>query len=229
MRRMFRSRSGWTEFLFLIVGIMIGLLLNYFVQAVGPDSLQDFLRDLLPEAVGITFTVFILDRLNSAREERQLKDMLTRRAHSRYNHTALEAIEDMRVLGYLEKGILAGKELRGSNWQSANLYKADLSNCDLTNAVLKNADFVYANLRDAKISEKQLMQTETMYGAIMPDGKKYDGRYNLSGDFAFAKRSNIDMGSPEDMALWYGVSIETYLQGQQWARNNLPAYQQPRG
>ena len=62
----------------------------------------------------------------------------------------------------------------------------------------------------------------------MPDGKKYDGRYNLAGDFAYAKRSEVDMGSPEDMALWYGVSLETYLQGQQWARNNLPAYQQPR-
>ncbi|MCA9887561.1 MAG: pentapeptide repeat-containing protein [Anaerolineae bacterium] len=229
MKRIFRSRQGWSEFLYLVVGLILGLLVRTFLDSIAPATAGDLLRDLLPEAVGITFTVLILDRLNSAREERQLKDMLIRRAHSRYNHTALEAIEDMRVLGYLEEGLLAGRELRGSNWQSANLYKADLTDSDLTNAVLKNADFVHSNLRNAKVNEKQLMQTETMYGAVMPDGKKYDGRYNLAGDFAYAKRSNVDIGSPEDMALWYGVALDVYLKGQQWARDNLPDYQQPRG
>ncbi|QPC83973.1 pentapeptide repeat-containing protein [Phototrophicus methaneseepsis] len=223
------SRQGWAELLYLVVGIVLGLLINTLLESVGPPNYHDLLRDLLPEAVGITFTVLILDRLNAAREERQLKDQLIRRAHSRYNHTALEAIEDMRVLGYLEDGLLAARELRGSNWHSANLYKADLEECDLTNAVLKKADFVYANLKGAKVAEQQLMHTETMYGATMPDGSRYDGRYNLPGDAAFAKRSEVDTGSPEDMARWYGVSLERYLKGQQWAKQHLPRYQQPEG
>ena len=69
MKRSFRSRQGWTEFLYLVVGLVLGLLVNSFLESVGPATIGDLLRDLLPEAVGITFTVLILDRLNSARPE----------------------------------------------------------------------------------------------------------------------------------------------------------------
>lgn len=206
---------------YLVLGIVIGILLNPLLRAIDPAGVREFLDNLVPEAVGIIFTVLILDRLNGVRQAQQTLEQLVRRAHSRYNHTALAAIEELRVLGKLQDGTLSGRNLRGSNWQDANLYQTDLRGTDLTNADLYRADLVQANLRGARVSDEQLAATDIMHGATMPDGSRYDGRYNLPGDFAYAQREDVDPGSPEEMAPWYGVSLERYLEGQAWAQENL--------
>lgn len=208
----------------LILGILIGLLLYPFLLSIAPDSINEFLHNLVPEAFGMVFTIFILDRLAKAREQQSIREQLVRRAHSRHNFTALAAVEELRVMGELEKGILSGRSLRGSNWQDCNLYKADLRGVDLTNANLFRADLVLANLQGARITDEQLASADIMHGAIMPDGSRYDGRYNLPGDYSYAARSKVDPGSPEDMAEWFGVSLERYLEGQAWALEHLPKY-----
>jgi len=218
-----RLRLYWkeNEWVYLIVGIAIGILIPYLFQSIQANAVNEFLLSLVPEAVGIFFTVLIIDRLDAIREEQVIKDQLVRRLQSRYNHTALQAIEEMRVMGYLEDGTLRNRNLRGSNWVDANMYQADLQGSDLGNAVLDKADFVLANLKDVNVTDEQLVTSDIMYGSIMPDGRKYDGRYQLAGDFAYARRKNVNVESDEAMANWFGVSLDHYHEGQLWADNNL--------
>ena len=218
LRRLWREN----QWVYLLVGIAIGLLIHPLLGRLQLNQYLDFLNDLVPEAVGIIFTVLILDRLDNLREKRQVRDQLIRRVHSRYNHTALQAIEEMRVLGYLEDNTLASTQLRGSDWQDANMYRANLSDTDLRNAKLSGADFVEANLSNAMVTDEQLANALTMYAATMPDGSRYNGRFNLPGDFDYARRSKVNINSEEAMANWYGVTLEDYQAGQRWAEEELP-------
>jgi hypothetical protein len=54
----------------------------------------------------------------------------------------------------------------------------------------------------------------------MPDGKLYNGKYNLPHDFEVAARKNYNPNDPASMAEYYGVSVEDYLEGQEWAQQN---------
>jgi hypothetical protein len=56
-----------------------------------------------------------------------------------------------------------------------------------------------------------------LFGAIMPDGGTYDGRYNLKGDLEFARWGQVDIDDPVEMAEFFGVSLEDYLEGQRAA------------
>lgn len=219
-----RLRLYWKEnqWVYLIVGLAIGIMLSYLFQSIQANAINEFMLSLVPEGVGIFFTVLIIDRLDSIREAQVIKDQLVRRLQSRYNHTALQAVEEIRVMGYLEDGTLRNRNLRGANWVDANMYQADLEGSDLGNAVLDKADFVLANLKDVNVTDEQLVKTDIMYGSIMPDGRKYDGRYHLAGDFAYARRKDINIESDEALAKWFGVSLEHYREGQHWADEHLP-------
>ncbi len=216
VRRLWREN----EWVYTIVGFMGGLLVFPLVNLVTTQT-GSFLEDLVPEALGISFTILILDRLDAAREHRLIKDQLLRRMHSRYNNTALAAVEELRVLGHLADESLVGRNLRGSHLQDANLYQANLREVDLTNANLLDADLVEAILTDAKVSDEQLASCHIMWKAIMRDGNRYDGRYNLKGDIALARKRGFNPNDPQSMAEYYGVPLETFLEGQQWAQENL--------
>jgi hypothetical protein len=130
---------------------------------------------------------------------------------------------------------LQGADLMGANLNNvdfhqaqlewADLMKADLRNTKLTRSNLQGADFGQAdltradlyksNLRGARnLTFEQLSTVVRLYGAIMPDGQLYDGRFNLSGDLEFARWANVDAKDPAAMAEFFGVSVARYLQGQ---------------
>lgn len=211
--------SGW---LFLIIGLMAGLLIPALMRILKVDP-ESFLENLVPEFIGIIFTVLIIDSLDRRRENTLIREQLIRQLHSYYNPVALQSIEELRVLGYLSDGSLNGLDLRGSDWREANLYEAVLIGADLRNASLHHADFARANLKDAQVTEEQLVTTKILWLCIMPDGSLYDGRYNLPHDFTVAARKNFDVNRPESMAEYYNVTTEQYLDGQRWANQNLEA------
>ena len=55
----------------------------------------------------------------------------------------------------------------------------------------------------------------------MPDGSRYDGRYNLVFEILHLPISNVNPDNPTAVADFYGVPLDTYLAGQEWARQNL--------
>jgi hypothetical protein len=210
--RIFGRRSG-NELTYLAVGIVLGVILSRITALVLTDP-AGFFQNLIPEFIGIVFTVFVLNRLDANREDRLIRERLLREMHSRYNPVALNAIEELRVLGYLEQGIMRGRDFRGSNWQDANLYQADLAGVNLKNADLRNADLYEANFEGATISPEQLRSAKTMRRCTMPDGTKYDGRYALSWDLALMKRDGFNPDDPASAAAYYEVPLDVYLMGQ---------------
>lgn len=65
------------------------------------------------------------------------------------------------------------------------------------------------------VNYDQLMVTHSMRGAIMPDSTRYNGRFNLRGDLEVAKRQGVNVYDEEEMAKFYGVTVEEYLSGQE--------------
>lgn len=86
---------------------------------------------------------------------------------------------------------------------------------------MHNSDLTSEYLNAAVISNEQLSDLSRLWHATMPNGKRYDGRFNLWGDLeGIADKSDIE--DPEFMAMIYAVSLEEYLAGQEWAEENLP-------
>lgn len=212
----FATQNSW---IYLVSGLFLGLLIYPLFQLIESD-LNEFLLSLVPEVVGIVFTVFIIDRLDRNREYRLIREQLIRKMQSRDNQTALQAVEELRVMHHLMDGTLRGKDLRGAALRDCNLYQADLRDADLINADLYNADLYEAKLAGAKISVEQLISTKTMRWAVMPDGSKYDGRYNLYHDFAVMERKEFDPTDHESCAKYYDVPLNNYLEGQRWYQEN---------
>ena len=161
----FREFSEDYHLLFVLVGWVIGLLT---IPALGilmdghMNTIIDLLKDLLPEAFGIGFTVLILDRLNDQREIESEKQRLRREAGSRDNSTAISAIDWMRhedwmagEKGLLEEEDLSFAQLTGADFgKRANLRAVNFRETDLRGAYIGSADLrdIYAlqvNLSDA--------------------------------------------------------------------------------
>lgn len=148
---------------------------------------------------------------------------------------------------------LSGFDLRNADLRYLNLTEADLSLADLSGAYLRGVELIRANLietklintdlssaslLDATVKIEQLACTSTLVRATMPDGKQYDGRFNLAmdqpeirgGSFSWSQgregRGSRSIWDPslepeEIMAQYYSVSLKEYLAGQEWADENL--------
>ena len=98
----------------------------------------------------------------------------------------------------------------------AKLSRADLQGADFSEAKLENTDMFKTNLVEARnLTDEQLQKAKRLWGATMPDGAPYDGRFNLQGDLDFAQWAKVDADDPEALAYFFGVSLETYMQGQE--------------
>lgn len=179
---------------------------------------------------------------------------LIKKLRSPDNKRVLEAVEELRVRGWLKDGslknvLLCHAHLEGADlldasmrkvdlhqahlqWadlsmadlSSVKLSRADLQGANFSQTVLDDADMYKANLRDARnLTDEQLSRARRLYGAIMPDGSLYDGRFNLAGDIDFARWGRVDVDDPEAMASFLGVSLDVYLRGQQAALESSAA------
>jgi uncharacterized protein YjbI with pentapeptide repeats len=119
----------------------------------------------------------------------------------------------------LENSHLRRTDLRMAHLQLSNLSRSDLSHACLSNADLYGADLRQVCLREANlfkanlqgarnVNDKQLAEAKSLWGAILPDGSLYDGRFNLHGDIEFAKAGHIDTHNPREMAAFYRSAEE---------------------
>jgi uncharacterized protein YjbI with pentapeptide repeats len=126
----------------------------------------------------------------------------------------------------LRKASLSLADLRGANLsyaclQETRLDKANLSGAEMDKADLRDSLMTRVNLQGAhNLSAEQLAQALRLRGATLPDGRRYDGRFNLPGDLADARFLGVDRSNLESLADLYGVSMDDYLIGQQWALEN---------
>ncbi len=78
---------------------------------------------------------------------------------------------------HLGEADLTGAYLMDAKLSSAYLYDTDLGGVDLSGADLSDAEGRFesgANLTNARVTEEQLREAESLEGATMPDGQKYE-------------------------------------------------------
>lgn len=150
----------------------------------------------------------------------------------------------------LDGNSITGADLRGAHLSFASLRDTTLFETDLEGAFmdkvdlqgaslsvravgshyaeanLKNALLSNANLKNAKVRHEQLVHAKSLWRAVMPDGKTYDGRYNLQWDINLYMKSAKDKDDPNDLASFYGVSLAEYISGQEWARENTHLFEE---
>jgi uncharacterized protein YjbI with pentapeptide repeats len=105
--------------------------------------------------------------------------------------------------------------------QAARLNRANLSESHLHDADLQGADMEGANLLGARVYDQQIVRVSCLRGATMPDGSRYDGRFGLQGDIKRAYREQVDVNNTAMMAAFFGVTVEEYQHGQDWAQERL--------
>ena len=198
--------------------------LNQHGQLFTPSLfVTDFYANISTELISIAVTVLVIDNLNSRRTIQQEKDRLILQMGSPTNSIAKEAVRILRVQGWFIDGTLRGANFLRANLQKAYLEEAYLAEANFYKANLQGAYLQKCNLTGAKhLEDWQLVQIKYLRGAILPDGLKYNGRFNLIGDLSWAHYGlHIPARSHKKMAEFYGVSIQDYRQGQLWAKKNL--------
>jgi|SRR5215213_3554474 len=84
-------------------------------------------------------------------------------------------LRDTNLMGaYLTYINLSGADLSGAWLSDAKLYRANLRAANLRGADLSDADLSEADLSGAEITDEQLARVESLEGATMPDGRKYE-------------------------------------------------------
>jgi len=166
----------------------------------------------------------VMNALDELRRRNLLKEGILKWTCLRYVH-----FKDAD-LGHadLQNANLSMSDLRGADFGFANMNaarftKANLGNANFEGANLKGALLAHVNLLHAKgLKDEQLYEVNRLRGATMPDGTRYDGRYNLPGDLWDAKFFHVDISDPKALAAFYGISVSEFTIGQQWSQESLP-------
>jgi hypothetical protein len=197
-------RSIWqnNQVLYIIAGFLAGILFFPTIEALSTDA-SDLLSGFVPEAVGIAFTVLLIDRLyqrrERAREENELKARLVRKVGSPDKATAVNAIRELTARRWLYTGALKGAYLYKSDLKGADLWGADLHEVNLSEAKMQNAKLYLANLSRSDLSDVNLEGAELISS-------------NLAG--ANLLKANLEGANLENANLcgaMLGLSTQDYL------------------
>lgn len=214
--------------LLLLVSLAVGTFGYLLENGIMFDLMtlnSDFYANISTELLSISITVLVIERLIRKREETELKRQLVRELKSNDNATALRALEELNAHDWSRHGAIRRAHLLRANFKNGYLKNVDLSytwmrdanfeNAYMQGTKLRGAVLVGVNLKGAKaLTSIQLSEAKMLLAATMPNGKRYDGRFNLEGDIIVATSKKYDMSDPESAAQFYGVSRNTYLKGQ---------------
>jgi hypothetical protein len=170
VRKIQKEFSGFYKIagglLLVCIGIGIGSVL--FRNETG------YWGNILSEALGIGFAVFVLDQRAEQRRVKDLQQRLVMEAGSSSNDTAKRALDELRHRGWLceTEGLLRGARLRAAHLQEtdlrlANLREAALTDCHLQGANLGDADLRDADLRDAHLHGANLWSADLRSTVLM--------------------------------------------------------------
>lgn len=196
-------------------GLVISFIPNWFIS--------DFYANISTDLLSIAITVLIIDGLNQQRLDEKEKSSILLELGSRNNSTALDALQIVRTRGWHSDGSMKGINLYRANLEKGFLNNAILSNVNFDQANLKDAYLSYVDLTDAKnLENAQLAQAKYLIRTKLQDGRLHDGRFNIfNQDLVWAANSeHIDITDLNQLADFYGVTVEEYLQGQKWAKEN---------
>jgi len=207
-------REIWNQYqgLYVMAGVLIGLLLFPFLELVITD-LSQLLIGLVPEAIGIGFTVLILDRIYQQREEKRnienQKQQYIRDAGSSVPGVAIKAVEDLRNHCWLEdvEGLLKGTNLSLAQLGNAPLWYANLQEVTFWNANLREANLFKANLQRANLSKANLQQAHLVLANL-----QYTNLSNSNLQHAKLESANLMKSRLSEANLQYADLAGTNLE-----------------
>ena len=234
------------RWLFALSGWLLGLVTMGAWQRVNVDVLA-LLHDLVPEAVGIVFTVLILERFAAYRTVRERKAIRIAQVKHPSNDFAVNALVEIKEQGWWDdmrnhycvkegsqKGRVAlsavkwagGVDLSQVNLQNADLFSANLEAANLQKANLEAANLVRTNLQHANLSETDMRQTNlceaNLQHAILFQSQLQVSDLSVaqlqSANLMFAKLQDTSFGNAN---LQYANLWEANLQGADLASANL--------
>ena len=161
------QRNQW---LYIFAGFLAGIVFFPFIQFVIED-LSTLIRDFVPEAVGLMFTVFFIDQLYRRREQerdiQEIKNRLLRDVNSNAHDSAVRAIDEMRASGWLMTDVnllnqarLENANLQGVNLEQVHLRQKNLKGINLSGANLHHVVFNQSNLSKANLRETYAQKAE---------------------------------------------------------------------
>jgi hypothetical protein len=159
--------------------------------------LQNFSTEIMGAfATFILFELIIGRRQKQEAEERaagQHKQRLITQMRSKDNATALNAVDELRELGWLQDGSLQGAFLVGANLQEAYLGRANLHEADLSGANLQGADLSGANLQEVGLSFTNL------YGARLRGANLQEAELDVA---EFDEKTALPDDSSVERSFW---------------------------
>lgn len=209
------SQSQLILLAILGVAILMAILSSFHD---GIFEWRGLLGNLSTELMGAVITYVIIERIvQDGVNQDELKKKLIRRLENPQTGVTWEVIQELRHQGWLEDGSLYGWFLKRANLSGVSLMGADLNGLGLYRC----------NLKDVRVTDQQLASLKDLRRTIMPDGEIYDGRYCLSGDLEWARTHygiDVNTATHQQMADYYEVPLERYIEGQQWALEHLPEF-----
>jgi uncharacterized protein YjbI with pentapeptide repeats len=194
--REFGGKTVWDWMGLLIVPIVLSLITVVFAwqQDVRQQQIEnqraEAERELAQQRAQDESLQAYLDQMSTLMLEKDLRnsedDSEVRTLARARTLTVLRRVDTSRkdeIMDFLVEADLVSKvggsapviKLAGADLSLANLDDADLRFANLHGAKLKGADLIGANLQDAEgWTEDQLSEAETLKGATMHNGQKYE-------------------------------------------------------
>jgi hypothetical protein len=178
-----KQRTRWEEivaiwadnrWLFVLAGWLLGLVSFPLIGRFTTDF-GGLVDNLVPETIGILFTVFILNRLAENRQQATEKEDLIREMGSFSSPIALRAVEALRARGWLQDGSLVSRNFKDAELERANLREAVLNRTYLVGANLKEVSGYHMQVKNVQMCDSDL---------------RY-GRFNVS-DFSDSVMCSMD-------------------------------------
>jgi uncharacterized protein YjbI with pentapeptide repeats len=146
----------------LIVGVL-GQVVHERGQLSFTSSVDAFYANLATELVGLAISVLIFDRLADRRLRLQQRGRATRQLRSTDPRFAADALEELRVEGWLFDGSLNAAQL-----QRSQLYDADMKRARLTRADFSGASLGRSSFREC-LARGAIFQSAELNGADFAD------------------------------------------------------------
>ncbi len=192
---------------FLLFISIPGGILNYLLAHPQDGHwlgmVEEFYANFSWELAGIAVTILIIDRLYQRAETKRDQAQLLRQLHSHDHMIVLQALDLLRINGWLEEGLLVNHNLADVDLHNANLRHADLRYAVLRGTNLRNADLRDANLAHADLQDADL-QGALLSGVTITES-------NLQG----AKLAGADLSNIIELTTVQLASLST-LAGARW-------------
>jgi len=155
------GKVGVFLLLLAVPGGVLNYLLNHPKGGNWIGLVEEFYANLSWELTGIAVTILLIDRIYQRAEMKREQSQLLRQLHSHNANIVLQALDLLRINGWLEEGILVNMNLADTDLRRANLRHADmrqivLRRVDLRDADLRDADLTGADLQHADLRGAQL-------------------------------------------------------------------------